>query len=369
MLGAGCRLKADWEGAVTGRGRDADASERRIGPDREREYDYGLAPGEAFEPVELDEEPFDLADPHVMTALGPIAPEELGVCLVHERVLARPAPAGAFDPDFVLDDPHAALAELEDLFNAGGRALLDASTADYGRLLDGVLWVAARAPVHVVLVTGHQRELFALPSVTRMSIDDLASGMIRDLIEGIEGTPARAGAIKVGSSFHAITPIEEKVLRAAARAQLATGAPIATDTERGTMALAQVHMLLAEGVAPSRVIVGHLDRRLDDDRAIGAVLATGAFVAFANVGQTRFGTDEDRAAVLKRLVDAGYAEQFLLSGDMARRSSLHAYGGEPGLGHVVTRFPLTLMEAGIDAPTVRKLLVENPARALTIRRS
>jgi phosphotriesterase-related protein len=342
--------------------------ERRLGLGGDREYDFGLAPNESFEPPDLTEEPFDPTEPHVMTALGPIAPEALGVCLVHEHLLARPAPIGAFDPDLVLDDPHAALAEVEALFNSGGRALLDSSTADYGRLLEDTLWVAARAPVHVILVTGHHNEAFALPTVTGKSIDDLAAAMVRDLTVGIDGTPARAGAIKAGSSLNAITPAEETVFRAAARAHFATGAPITTHTERGTMAIDQLRLLAAEGVAPSRVIVGHLDRRWDDDRALRTLLETGAFAAFDNVGKTRYGSDQDRAAAIKRLVDAGHADQLLLSGDMDRRSSLLAYGGNPGLGHVVERFPLTLMEAGLDAPTVRKLLVANPARALTTSR-
>jgi hypothetical protein len=54
---------------------------------------------------------------------------------------------------------------------------------------------------------------------------------------------------------------------------------------------------------------------------------------------------------------------------MARRSALLAYGGAPGLGHIVARFPVELMEAGLGAPAVRRLLVESPARALTIRRA
>jgi phosphotriesterase-related protein len=342
--------------------------ERRVGPGEEREYDFGLALGESFEPDELAETPFDLRQPHVMTALGPIPPDELGVCLVHEHLLARPAPTGAFDPDLVLDDPDATLAELEDLYNAGGRALLDASTADYGRDLEGALWVAARSPVHVVLVTGHHKEVFALASVTGKSVDELAAEMVRDLTDGIDGMPARAGAIKAGTSLHAITPPEEKVLRAAARANLATGAPITTHTERGTMALEQVAILRDEGVDPARVIVGHMDRRLGDDAYLRSVLETGAFVAFDNVGKARYGADADRAAALRRLVEAGFGDRLLLAGDMARRSGLLAYGGGPGLGYVVERFPLILMGAGLDAATVRELLVENPARALTIRR-
>jgi 5-phospho-D-xylono-1,4-lactonase len=342
---------------------------RKLPGGHEREYDFGLAPGERFEPGETDDEPFNLAQPHVMTALGPIAPDDLGVCLVREHLLVDPAPLAAFDPDLILDDREAALAELEDLFNAGGRAIVDTSTADYGRDLAGVLWVAARAPVHVVLVTGHRRELFALSGVSGQTVEGLATEMIRDLTDGIAGTTARAGAIVAGTSLQAITPDEERVLRAAARASRETGAPVTTWTEQGTMALEQVAILRDEGVAPDRIVVGDLDRRLDDLAYPRSILSTGVFVAFDNIGAARPGTDADRASVIKRLVDDGFGDQILLAGGMTRRSSLLAYGGQLGLGYVIERFPLLLMEAGLDAPAVRRFLVENPARALTNRQS
>ena len=105
-------------------------------PVREREYDYGLDPGERYEPDDdLDDPPFDLTQPHIMTVLGPIRPEEAGVTLTHEHIIAKP-PAyldETPDPDLILDDPHAALAELEDLYSAGGRTVVDATTAAYGR--------------------------------------------------------------------------------------------------------------------------------------------------------------------------------------------------------------------------------------------
>jgi phosphotriesterase-related protein len=135
------------------------------------------------------------------------------------------------------------------------------------------------------------------------------------------------------------------------------------------MAFEQVQILRSEGVKPTRVIVGHMDRRMDDGAYLRSVLDTGVFIAFDGVGKWRYGPDEDRAAAMSRLVDAGYADQLLVSGDMARRSLLRGYGGAPGLGYIVERFPLMLMEAGLDALAVRKLLVGNPARALTIRRT
>jgi phosphotriesterase-related protein len=187
------------------------------------------------------------------------------------------------------------------------------------------------------------------------------------LTKGIDGTDVKAGVIKAGTSLNQITPVEERVLRAAARANLATGAPISTHTDRSTMALEQIAILREEGADPSRVIVGHMDFALDEPY-LRPVLETGAFISFDQISKTKYAPDETRAAMVKTLVDAGHTDQLLLSGDLARKSYLAAYGGGPGWSYLVERFPLHLMDAGLDAPTVRRLYVDNPARALTIRR-
>jgi len=91
----------------------------------------------------------------------------------------------------------------------------------------------------------------------------VAAESIRYLTAGIDGSEVRAGAIKAGTSLNAITLVEETCLRGAARAHRATGAPLTTHTERGTMAPEQLAILREERVDPARVIVGHLDFRLD----------------------------------------------------------------------------------------------------------
>lgn len=329
-------------------------------------FDFGLAPGERFEPDDIDEAT-DLSGPHVMTALGPIDPGALGFTLHHEHVIAKPLDVGASDPDLMLDDPARSLAELEDAFNVGLRAIVDMTPADYGRDSTEIRWVAQRSPVHLIVATGHHKDLHARPMLGETTIDEIAARNIADVREGIDGSDVRAGVIKAGTSLNTITPVEERVLRAAARAHLETGAPISTHTDKGTMALEQIEILKEEGVDPSRVIIGHLDFMLDE-AYLTSVLDTGAWISFDQISKSKYAPDQDRASMVKRLSDRGYLEQLLLSGDLARKSYLLAYGGEPGLRYLVERFPLLLMEAGLTAPQVRTLFVDNPARALTTRR-
>jgi predicted metal-dependent phosphotriesterase family hydrolase len=331
---------------------------------RDATYDYGLEPGEPFDPEELEDEPFDLAQPHVMTALGPIDPGALGFALHHEHVICRPPLS---DPDLILDDLVNAASELEGYFATGGRAIVDMTTADYGRSIGDIRWVAQHVPVHLVLATGHHKDRFAAPFLGNRTVEEIAVTSIDDLTVGIEGSSSMAGVIKAGTSLNEITDVEERVLRAAARAHLATGAPISTHTERGTMAREQLAVLREAGVDPRHVIVGHLDHALDEPYLL-QILETGAFVSFDQWSKEQYALDSERAAMTKRLVDAGFVEQLLISGDFGRQSKWLSYGGGPGYVFFIEQVPLMLMEAGLTAPQVRQIFIENPALALTIRR-
>lgn len=331
------------------------------------QFDYGLEPGETFEP-EDDEEPFDPTRPHVMTVLGPIDPGALGFTLHHEHVFNLINPLAATDHDLILDDPAMSVADLEIYFAAGGRSIVDMGPADYGRSITDQLWIAQRAPVNVILTTGHHKDLIAAPYVGDLPADDIAERSIRDLVDGIDGTAVRAGVIKAGTSLNQVTDVERRVLAAAGIAQAATGAPISTHTEDGTMALEQIEILTQAGATPDRIIVGHMDSRLDDVDYLISVLRTGAWVSFDRFHNLGRAPDEDRARALFRLADAGYLDQLLVSGDISRKSTHTGYGGSPGFEHLLDRVPLILMDAGFDAPSVRRLFINNPSRALTIAR-
>lgn len=332
----------------------------------DEEWDYGLAEGERFEPPDIDVEKFDLKLPHVMTALGPVDPGALGFTLHHEHVFNFINPIAATDNDLILDDAAASLIDLELYFAAGGRAIVDMGPADYGRSVTDLQWISQRSPIHLILTTGHHKELISAPIVGDDDIGTIAARNLRDLKVGIDNTDVHAGVIKAGTSLNEVTPVERRILEAAAIAQVASGAPISTHTERGTMALEQIEIMAAAGADPSRIILGHLDFRLDDMHYLIDVLKTGAFVSFDKWSKTTYAPDEDRAAVLHQLADAGYLGQLLISGDLARKSNHVAYGGAIGFDYFLDRVPLTLMDAGFDAPSVRSIFVDNPARALTI---
>jgi 5-phospho-D-xylono-1,4-lactonase len=304
----------------------------------------------------------------IRTVLGDVDAAEFGPVLPHEHLLTDPPPSVA-DPDFRMDSEDAAIVELRSFRLAGGRAIIEMSPRDYGRNPAGLKRLSEATGVHIVCVTGWHKDKFCRPWVAEREVDDLADEMIREITEGIDATGVRAGVIKIGTSLNQITPAEDKVFRAAARAQRATGVAISTHTEVGTMGLEQVALLRAEGVPADKIVVGHTDHRLDIDYH-RELLATGVTLGYDQISKEKYAPDSRRVAFILRLVEEGYANRLLLSTDLARRSNWPSYGnwGGPGLTFIPWRFVPWLVASGLDPAVVDTMLVHNPARVFQLAR-
>ena len=299
----------------------------------------------------------------VATILGPVPADALGWTYVHEHVLTRPPDWRlAEDPDFLLDSPERSLEELERFRAAGGGTLVDATARDWGRDARAVLEVARRIPVHVVSVTGWNRGDYSEEALGATE-DGLVAIMLADLREGMDGTEARAGIAKLGTSDGVVLPVEERIARAVGRVRAETGCPVLTHTTRGTMAPQQLDLLEAAGADLSKVALSHMDQNLDL-RLLDELCSRGAYVVFDGISKAKYAPDEARIEMLRRLVDAGHAERLLVSGDMGRRSYLKAYGGGPGFEHILAEFVPRLHGEGFSDALVATIFVENPARWL-----
>ena len=71
---------------------------------------------------------------------------------------------------------------------------------------------------------------------------------------GIGATGIKAGLIKCATGEGSIKPYEEGLLRAASRAQKATGVPIITHTDHGSLGDKQLEIFFSEGVKPDQII-------------------------------------------------------------------------------------------------------------------
>lgn len=299
----------------------------------------------------------------VMTVRGPVSGADLGITLPHEHLLLDLYQVFQPHRDMKLYDKDLAAAELDLYAKAGGGTLVEVTTPDLGRDPKGLVELSDRTGVHIVMGTGRYREPFYEQDIWRMTTNQVADLFILEIREGVDGgiRPGIIGEIGVHGPF--ISPAEERVHRAVARAHLATGLAITLHANATPIGLPQLDLLSEEGVDLSRVVVGHCDTYADRSYHL-AILEKGAYVEYDTIrGSWDFETKRQLKMVLD-MVEQGYIDRLLLSQDLAVDKFYTAYGGN-GYTFVVSKFAALLRDAGLSEAQLRQLLVDNPRRMLT----
>ena len=129
-------------------------------------------------------------------------------------------------------------------------------------------------------------------------------------------------------------------------------------------ALDQVDLFENAGVNLNHVVIGHLnDIRDQPANAPLAIAKRGAYVAFDHSGKPDDARLAEYIRTIMAVLDAGHVERLCLSSDFASQKYLRKNGG-PGIAMVMTTMVPRLRQAGVDAATLRTILVDNPRRAL-----
>jgi 5-phospho-D-xylono-1,4-lactonase len=308
----------------------------------------------------------------IRTLLGDIKPDNLGLTLGHDHLMTHP-PEDVNDTDLVMDDLEAATRELELFKRAGGGAIVEMTTVDYGRDAGELEKISRASGVHVIAATGFNKGQFAERLTNGLRVEDIALWMT-DEIKGsispiagkttrLEHSEARAGIIKASSSLNGPTGQEVKVFKAAVMAHEMTQAPISTHTERGTWGLEQAHFFLEYHVNPGKVLIGHLDLKPELPYLL-EIAKTGVNVGLDQFGKEKYLPDLERVNLIVQLCEAGFEKQIIIGGDMARKSYFKSYGGNPGLEHIPITVKKMLAQAGVSSETIDNILIHNPRRWL-----
>ncbi len=312
----------------------------------------------------------------IHTILGPIAPQELGFTDSHGHLIMDRDLIVQKYPDFRLDSVEKVSEEVELFMQAGGRAMVEMAPPGCGRNPRAMVEIARRTGLHVVAATGiqkgdyyldsHWRNTYTPEQMAQIFVEEIEQGMDVNSYNGPfpDRVEARAGVIKIASSYLHITPAEQRVIEAAALAHKQTGAPIASHTDQGTMGLEQVELLVSFGVDPQHIVVGHMDRN-PDFYTHREVAETGAYLLYDTPSRIKYFPESTFVDLVRKMVEAGYGRQLLWGGDLARRSYFVAYGGGPGLAYVPGRFVNRLRNEGFDEAVIDDIFVNNPARAFT----
>jgi phosphotriesterase-related protein len=299
----------------------------------------------------------------VMTVTGPVSADQLGLTLMHEHLLLS-LMRDIWANNNILNDPDLTVQELERYKQAGGVTLVDQTSRGLGQDPLAVKQIAERSGLNIILGSGWYREPYYEPYLSRWKTDQVAEQIVRDVTEGIDDTGVRAGIIgEIGAHATWISPVEERVLRAAGRAQKKTGVVLTLHSTHAPLGLDQLDTLKEEGVDPTRVVVGHV-QSYPHHAYHAEVVRRGAFLTFDRMGVTNEYERQRNVRLIRELLDAGYIKHVMLSQDVCYRSDLVAYGGL-GYGFVPGALRGILRDAGITDEQLYQMLVENPRRALT----
>ena len=295
----------------------------------------------------------------LMTTLGPRRREQLGMILPHEHVYVdlrtpdQPGYASGSEADVVkLMAP-----QIERIKALGITALVECTTGGVGRRADLDLAVSRATDFPIVVPTGNYREPWIPEWVKTASEASLEAWMLRELTERFDEADYKAGWIKLSAGDDGITPLEAKILRAATRAAIATGAVIGSHTIKGRVVMDQLDIIEAEGGRADRFISIHTQAEPDMGLNL-AVAARGAWIEYDNIGWV---DDRELLPRILAVLAAGRVKQLLLSHDSGWYDPAQPGGGTPRpYTHLSEVLLPKLRAAGVDAATLTQLTTDNP---------
>jgi len=315
----------------------------------------------------------------IATVSGETTPAQLGKTLMHEHlVIGYPG----FESHTTKPGPNAdeqfkiCIDKIQQLQDLGYSSMLDPCPNDLGRDVELAAKVGQHTGFQIICATGlykhaeggvpywHFRAQFA------PVVDAMTELFVHELTEGIGETGIKAGIIKVATGTGEITEHERAVLVAAARASVETGAPITTHTDQGMLGDQQQQILIENGVAAHRIIIGHSCGTDDHSYHMGLARA-GSYLGFDRFGIELIYPDATRIASLVKLIKAGAGDRVVVSHD-----SVWCWKGEPFPPELLANLPEEifdpthfskriipqLREAGVTDKEIDQLLVENPRR-------
>ena len=350
----------------------------------------------------------------VMTVRGPIDPGRLGVTIMHEHIFIdlRKTQAPKFDTpatdvalwdqkltldnlhmtwqrrpigdNYMFADEKLAVVEVADYRDAGGNAIVDVGSKGLPPDPLALMRVSYATGVNVVMGTGFYTRRHHPEDIGQRTVEDMADEIIRDITEGVVETGVRSGVIgEVGVDGNPLIPNEIKSIRAAARASRATGAAISFHRAGALQEKHQVLDIVAEeGAEMSRVILGHADSIAGEPELLKELMERGPFIQFDLLGKldvprsykpihhlqgapNRWTITALDAEGILSLIEAGYPDRILLSHDLFPKAHFKSYGGT-GFAYVLERFLPHFRTLGVTEEHIKKFMVENPARALTL---
>jgi phosphotriesterase-related protein len=340
----------------------------------------------------------------IRTVTGDVPADSIGRTLTHEHLLYT-YPGGEYDhlSSFRLDDAVERISrELKDGMDRYGYAtIVDMTPCEVGRNPELMRRVAEKTGCNVIAVSGFFPESMGVPYwFKRQTVDELADFYARDSPQGMvfagTQTDIQAGAIKIATGQEGVNPrpspvgpngrhvsaSEDRLIRAAGRAQKRLGVCINTHTDPQDYivtnpGIEQLDIVEEEGGDPGKVIIGHAFIEPRSVEQIVDICKRGANVQVDHMGipwrhDNTEALDESMACLMCEVADRGFLSQMTITYDRwffnprgpATDENPQLLNEKVGLGYLFESFAPRLAKKGFRMRDLETMLVDNPKRIL-----
>jgi len=346
----------------------------------------------------------------IHTVTGRIEKDQLGIAAPHEHILIDmsnqfrepdkvPEKALAYEKiemkhlgilsrnphamvdNLIINDVALAVNEVMEFKRAGGHTIVDVSNIGLGRDPEALYGISVETGVNIVMGSGYYYEAVYPDYVKDWTAEQIAEEIVNDITVGVGFRKIKAGVIGEVGVSELMQPNEDKSIKGMAIAQRKTGVgahlhifpwPVGGNTR--PLGMEAIAIYEKAGGDIKKLSVNHMDVNLVTDMDyIMDVARTGAYLEFDNFGHEFyidrfarrfvpgcFKTDLERVRIIRKLVDAGYADRILVSGDICHKNLLCAYGGW-GYGHVLKHIIPMFMDEGFTDEEIDLIIRQNPA--------
>ena len=279
--------------------------------------------------------------------------------------------------NLVQDDLDLAIREAAQYRFGGGATVINCDLPGIGRDIHSLQKISRAAGINIVASTGWYVQASHPPEVASKSIEQLAEIMVKEITEGIGKTGVKAGNIGEialsGRTREPFQPNEEKVLRAAARAQKATGVSLTVHPNfPGNHWDTYIDVLEKEGADLNRCYMSHLGLYPNPEVSRHILKRGIGFVSFDQLGHEElfgnpaapalgYSTDKEEVRCVIELLNAGFEDRILLSAEVAMKTCYKEYGGW-GYSHIHENIIPWLKSLGATAAQVESIMAGNPRR-------
>ena len=342
----------------------------------------------------------------IQTVTGTIDPSELGKTSTHEHIFidfscmfTQPDEASEqfkanqplrldnlgwikYDPfrnidNLELNDESLAVDEILKYKAVGGDSIIEATTIGIGRDPQALAKISRLTGVNIITGAGYYVDSVHPENMNDKTISQLEEQISNEVQKGIGNTGIKAGIIgEIGCSWP-LTNNESKVLKAAAKAQKQTGASILIHPGRNSDSPFEILDVLSKsGADVSRVIIGHIERTIQDINVVSELAKSGCYLEYDLFGwevsyyplsdEIDMVNDSQRINYISQLIDLGYENKIVIAHDIFSKHRTTAYGGH-GYGHIIENILPRMAKSGMTPDVINKIITENPSNILTIK--